>query len=193
MTLVPFLPLHPGEVHGLDCTVDERFRELLVWIVTELLALPQECYPALRSGLKDENPEIRIGCCMVLDHFMDDAALPELIANLTHQDARVRAWAIHALACDRCKEGECRPGEDDTVPMAIGMLQEDESKVVRQMAAGMLGPSAHRSRDALAALQKAHSEDPSPVVRKIAGWWIPGGTCYKKLKPKMLRQLRPKF
>ncbi|HIG39363.1 MAG: HEAT repeat domain-containing protein [bacterium] len=144
---------------------------------------------ALRAGLKDDNPDVRVGCCMVLDHFMIEAAVPELIENLTHSDSSVRAWAIHTLACDRCKQGVCRPGEGDTVPMAIRMLQQDPSKGVRQMAAGMLGPSVHRSTDALVALQKAHNEDPSPVVRKIAGWWIPGGICYNKLKPRTPRRL----
>ena len=168
-----------------DClAVKHRKKEALRY----LMAGRFDATPALRLGLRNENPNIRIGCCMVLDHFMDDAALPELIENLQHPNPGVRAWAIHALACDRCKEGVCRPGEDDVIPMAIAMLQEDDSKGVRQMAAGMLGPSVHRSKVALAALQKANIEDPSPVVRKIAGWWIPGGTCYNKLKPKIPRR-----
>ena len=45
--------------------------------------------------------------------------------NLDHPEGMVRAWALHALACDRCKEGECRLGEDDVVPIALRMLRED--------------------------------------------------------------------
>jgi hypothetical protein len=48
---------------------------------------------------------------MVLDHHMDEAALPDLIENLHHENEMVRAWAMHALACDRCKEGSCRPAK----------------------------------------------------------------------------------
>ena len=116
-----------------------------------------------------------MGCCKQLDHFMDEAAIPELMANLTHEDEDVRAWAVHALACDRCKEGECRPGEDDVLPIAIRMLREDPSRRVRQMAAGMVGPSVHRSEDTRHVLEHAHKQDLHPVVRKIAGWYVPGG------------------
>jgi hypothetical protein len=47
----------------------------------------------------------------------------------------VRAWALHALACDHCKEGDCRLDEDETVPVALRMLKEDRSRKVRTMAA----------------------------------------------------------
>src|SRR5438445_8792241 len=95
--------------------------------------------PALRRGLRHASPDVRVGCCVVLDHFMDDSALPDLIANLEHDVASVRSWALHALACDRCKEeGACRPGEQDVVPIAIRMLAEDPSPGVRKQAAGML-------------------------------------------------------
>lgn len=61
---------------------------------------------ALREGLRHPEPAVRIGCCMVLDHYLDPAAAPELIENLHHENEIVRAWAMHALACDRCKEDE---------------------------------------------------------------------------------------
>src|SRR6266508_6212944 len=88
---------------------------------------------ALREGLRHPEPAVRIGCCMVLDHHMDPAAVPELIENLHHENEIVRAWAMHALACDRCKY--------------------------------------------------ARDHDPHPVVRKIAGWYTPGGPIYKRLAP----------
>src|SRR5690348_12436066 len=52
--------------------------------------------PAVRRGLQHANPVVRVGCCQVLDHFMDEGALPELIENLAHPNADVRAWAMHA-------------------------------------------------------------------------------------------------
>ena len=148
----------------------------------KLMAAGRAGTPVVRAGLKHPDPEVRIACCKVLDHFMDAAALPELVANVRHPHPGVRAWAIHALACDRCKEGVCRPGEDDVIPMVIDALKHDEDRSVRQQAAGMLGPSVRRSDAARAAIAHAHAHDPHPAVRKIAGWWIPGGARYRKLK-----------
>ncbi len=141
--------------------------------------------PAVRRGLRHPDPAVRVGCCKVLDHHMDEAALPELIENLQHGNAAVRAWAMHALACDRCKEGACRPGEDEVIPIATRMLVEDESRRVRQMAAGLLGPSVHRRKDVLRALEHARDRDAHPVVRKIARWYTPGGPIYRRLQPKL--------
>ncbi len=92
---------------------------------------------------------------------------------------------MHALACDRCKEGACRPGEDEVIPIATRMLVEDESRRVRQMAAGLLGPSVHRRKDVLRALEHARDQDAHPVVRKIARWYTPGGPIYRRLQPKL--------
>jgi len=147
--------------------------------------------PAVRRGLQHANPVVRVGCCQVLDHFMDEGALPELIENLAHPNADVRAWAMHALACDRCKEGVCRPGEDDVIPIAARMLVEDSDRRVRQMAAGLLGPSVHRRADVLHALEYARDHDPHPVVRKIARWYTPGGPRYQRLLPKPVRPRKP--
>lgn len=141
----------------------------------------------VREGLRHPDPAVRVGCCKVLDHFMDESAVPELIENLSHTDEQVRSWAMHALACDKCKEGSCRPGEDEVIPIAARMLLEDRSRRVRQTAAGLVGESVHRSAAALPALEYAHLHDPNPVVRKIAGWYLPGGARYKALAPKPVR------
>jgi HEAT repeat protein len=142
---------------------------------------------ALRCGLRDPDPRVRIGCCIVLDHHLDDEAIPELIENLRHDHPDVRAWALHALGCDRCKEGSCRPAESFVVPLAAAMLTNDPSHKVRERAAGLLGPAVHRSPEALAALRRAHQNDPCAVVRKIAGWYVPGGPRYERLEPKVPR------
>lgn len=166
-----------------DLAVNHRAKESL----RRLMAAGSLATPAVREGLHHPEPAVRIGCCQVLDHFMDEAALPELLENLHHEDESVRAWAMHALACDRCKEGTCRPGEDEVLPIAAHMLIHDESRRVRQMAAGVLGPSVHRRSDVLRALEYAREHDPHPVVRKIAGWYTPGGPIYKRLTPKPSR------
>jgi HEAT repeat protein len=146
--------------------------------------------PELRRGLKDPNPLVRIGCCVVLDHHLDEAAIGELIDNLDHAHSGVRAWALHALACDRCKEGACRPEEARVIALVIRLLEHDPIVKVREMAAGLLGPSVHRSAAACEALRRAHGSDTSPVVRKIAGWYLPGGSRYERLKPKPSRSAR---
>ena len=169
-----------------DLAIKHRAREAL----RRLMAAGSLATPAVREGLHYPEPAVRIGCCQVLDHFMDEAALPDLLENLHHENETVRAWAMHALACDRCKEGTCRPGEDEVLPIASNMLIHDESRRVRQMAAGVLGPSVHRRPDVLRALEYARDHDPHPVVRKIAGWYTPGGPIYKRLIPKPPRVKR---
>lgn len=154
-----------------------------------LLGAGSAATPAVRRGLLHDDPEVRVGCCKVLDHHMDDAALPELIANLEHKESKVRAWALHALGCDRCKEGACRPGEDDVVPLALRMLADDRSRRVRTMAAQMLGPAAPRRADVRVALEQARDTDSHPVVRKVAGWHAPGGTLFERLAGTAARTL----
>lgn len=155
-----------------------------------LMAAGPLATPIVRQGLQHPNPTVRVGCCKVLDHFLDESALPELIENLAHRDEEVRSWALHALACDKCKEGVCRPGEADVIPLAVEMLLTDKSRRVRQMAAGLLGPSVHRRPDVLQALEQARQQDEHPVVRKIAGWFTPGGPRYEQLRPKPVRRTK---
>ena len=134
----------------------------------------------MRDGLLHDNDEVRVACCRLLDRFMDVTALPRLIDNLKHPNPRVRGASMHALACDRCKQGTCRPAEKEVLPIALDMLLHDRHHKVRQMAADLLGPSVHRSTDVLEALVVAHESDKDPTVRKVAGWWIPGGVRYTK-------------
>ena len=155
-----------------------------------LMAAGTDATPALRRGLLHDNPVVRARCCVVLDHFLDEECVPELMANLTHEHPAVRNWALHALACDRCKEGECRPAENDVVPIALRMLAEDPSRRVRVTAAHMLGPSVHRHPAVAAALEAARDDDVDPNVRKVAGWYAPGGSIFRRLTPKPLRVAR---
>ena len=147
----------------------------------KLMAAGRTGTAAVRAGLRHDDAEVRIACCKVLDHFMDAAALPELLENVAHEHPGVRAWAIHALACDRCKEGACRPGEADVLPLVVNALRYDADRGVRQQAAGLLGPAVQRSRAARDAIAAAYAHDPHPAVRKVAGWWIPGGARYRRL------------
>lgn len=123
-----------------DLAIPHRSRPAL----RELMRAGADATPAVRRGLGHESPRVRAGCCMVLDHHLDEDAIPELMANLDHPDAGVRNWAMHALACDRCKEGACRPAEDETVPIALGMLASDPDHVAGWYAPG--GPIHRRTR-----------------------------------------------
>jgi hypothetical protein len=169
-----------------DLAVPHRFKDAL----RRLMAAGMATTPALRRGLRHDDPDVRVGCCIVLDHFMDEAAVPELIENLAHENPRVRGWALHALACDRCKEGACRPGEDDVIPIAIRMLLTDESRGVRKTAVGMLTPAVHKREDVRRALEHARDHDPDRLVRKVAGWAAPGGPIFRRLTPKPVRKTR---
>src|SRR5881296_1393774 len=96
-----------------------------------LMAAGTTATPAVRRGLRHADPRVRARCCAVLDHFLDPDAIPELVENLAHEDPRVRMWAIHALGCDRCKDGECRPAEDDVIVAARRLLEDDPDRHVR--------------------------------------------------------------
>jgi HEAT repeat protein len=127
----------------------------------------------VRRGLSHPDPRVRATCAQILDHFLDDAALAEVINCLADDNPRVRAWALHTLGCDRCKEGSCRPGEDLFLPEAIRMLREDPDSHVRVVAATALGQSAATRRPEVAgALMAARDRDPDRVVRKAAARFV---------------------
>ena len=76
---------------------------------TRLLALGPEATEAARDGLAHPDERVREQCCQILDHLMDADSIPLLIDALADPCERVRIAAVHALACDRCKTGACRP------------------------------------------------------------------------------------
>jgi HEAT repeat protein len=124
---------------------------------------------AVRRGLRHPDPRVRAACAQILDHFLDDAAIAEIVDCLNDDHPRVRLWALHTLGCGRCKEGSCRPGEDAFLPEAIRMLQEDPVPHVRAVAATTLGRSAaSRRSDVAQALAAARDGDPDRHVREAA-------------------------
>ena len=132
-----------------------------------LMAAGPAATTALRAGLAHRHASVRVACCVVLDHHLDDAAVPELLANVAHKNRKVRAWALHALACDRCKEGDCRPGAGDIVPLVVDRLANDPSTRVRKMAAILAGQYLD-APDVQAALEAAATNDPHSMVRHHA-------------------------
>jgi HEAT repeats len=146
--------------------------------------------PAAREGLRHENADVRYHCCAVLDHFLVPEALSDLIGMLRDPDPRVRRSALHTLACDRCKEEACRPIEAEVLPEALRMLNEDGDRHVRAMAIEVVGQYVHTNPMAERALVDARTNDPSPAVRKKAGWYAPGGPIHTRTAPRPARKAR---
>ncbi|WP_438484030.1 HEAT repeat domain-containing protein [Streptomyces sp. S186] len=150
-----------------------------------LLRRGRPALSAIRAGLRDADPAVREGCCRLLDHLVDTESMGELIAMADDPDARVRIAAFHALACDRCKGDSCAPGADRVLAPALDHLTSDPDPHVRAMAAELVGKFTHTDARATAALQTSQAGDPSPAVRKKAGWFAPGGAIYERTAPRV--------
>lgn len=152
----------------------------------ELLRRGGSALSSIRSGLRDEHPAVREGCCRLLDHLVDTESMDELVAMADDPDARVRIAAFHALACDRCKGDTCAPGADRVLEPALRHLASDPEPHVRARAAELVGRFVHTHTCAGAALKASHTDDPSPAVRKKAGWFMPGGSIYERTLPRSI-------
>jgi HEAT repeat protein len=139
---------------------------------------------AVRAGLAHDDASVRAGCARVLDHLVDDESWPDLLEVLDDADAGVRLNALHALACDRCKENGCTPTKATVLPHALERLRRDPTPIVRAIALEVVARWVHEDPDALDAIVAAQRDDPDPGVRKKAGWFVPGGVRYEKTKPK---------
>lgn len=105
--------------------------------------------------------------------------------KLNDADERVRCSALHTLACDRCKEGACKPEEGEVLPKAIRLLARDPDAHVRAMAIEVVGQFVHTNALAAAAVSAAQQDDENSTVRKKAGWYVPGGPIYRRTKPRL--------
>ncbi|MGJ7504251.1 HEAT repeat domain-containing protein [Variovorax sp. ZT5P49] len=145
-----------------------------------LLQLGARALPAVRAGLRHGNADVRFHCCRFLDRYLQPDTLADLLGMLDDSDERVRMTTLHTLACDRCKEGSCRPEEAEVLPRAMGLLTEDPSAHVRAMAIEVVGQFVHSNRQAVSAIEAVVQSDPSSAVRKKAGWYAPGGAIYRR-------------
>ena len=155
-----------------------------------LLARGFAAVPFALAGLRHPNAAVRERCCAFLDHYFVPEALSELLALLHDPDPKVRITALHTLACDRCKEGECRPQEAETLPPALRLLREDGDAHVRAMAVEVVGLYVHTNPIAERALIEATTGDASSTVRKKARWYAPGGPIFRRTMPRPLRARR---
>ncbi|HEU5089200.1 MAG TPA: HEAT repeat domain-containing protein [Roseiflexaceae bacterium] len=155
-----------------------------------LLALGFAAVPIARHGLQHQNAAVRRYCCAFLDHFLVPEALPDLLGMLHDPDPVVRSTTLHTLACDRCKEGACRPQEAEVLPAALRVLGDDADAHVRAMAIEVVGQYVHTNPVAQQALLEAAGNDASPTVRKKARWYAPGGPIFRRTAPRAPRKSR---
>ncbi len=123
--------------------------------------------PAVRRGMQHPKPIVRRLCASILDHLADQATLADLVAALDDDDPGVLKRALHALACDRCKQDDCRPGEDLFVPRAMELLHHHNPDV-RASAIDTLGKVVQRRPDVADALAAAAQRDPDRGLRGMA-------------------------
>jgi hypothetical protein len=145
---------------------------------------------AARRGLRHTSAQVREYCCLVLDRLDDSDDAAALIEALDDPAERVRLAAVHALACQRCSEGSWRPSAVSVLPRAIALLAGDESAHVRAMAVELVGQWVHSHPAACSAIERAAAADPASAVRKKASRYAPGGTVYRRTRPRPHR-LRP--
>jgi hypothetical protein len=145
-----------------------------------LLSRGRDALPAVRDGLRHGSADVRYHCCRFLDRFLEPETLNALIAMLGDTDHRVRVAVLHTLACDRCKEGTCRPEGAAVLPRAMALLAGDPDAHVRAMAIEVVGGWVHTNPAAATALQAAQQSDASATVRKKAGWYAPGGAIHRR-------------
>ena len=123
--------------------------------------------PAVRRGMQHPKPIVRRLCASLLDFLADEAAFVDLVAALDDDDPGVLKRALHALACDHCKENECRPGEELFVPRALELLHHHDPDI-RASAIDTLGKVAPRRPDVAAALAEVAERDPDRGLRGMA-------------------------
>lgn len=112
-------------------------------------------------------PIVRRLCASILDHLADEAAFVDLVEALDDEDPEVLKRALHALACDQCKDNECRPGEELFVPRALELLHHPNADV-RASAIDTLGKVVARRPDVADALAGVAQHDRDAGLRGMA-------------------------
>src|SRR5579871_4704142 len=127
-----------------------------------LIGSGPDALPAVRAGLAHPHWAVRDYCTKALDHLADASSFDDLIGLLDDPHPHVRANALHALACDRCKATTCRPTKGAALPAAMRLLACDPNGGVRCHAVEVVGRYVHDDVDAAAALIGARDTDADP-------------------------------
>ncbi len=147
-----------------------------------------EALDSVRRGLDSPIDDVRRWSTKAMDHLVDADGLSTLVRMLEDPDPGVRLEACHALACDRCKDNACRPDAAAVLPRAIEVMLDDPGAHVRAYAIELVGRWVHTHPEAETALIRCRDHDPSPAVRKKAGWYAPGGTIHRRTAPSRSRR-----
>jgi HEAT repeat protein len=132
-----------------------------------LRAAGQRALPAVRRGMQHPKAMVRRLCASILDQIADEDAFVDLVAALDDDDPDVLKRALHALACDQCKENECRPGEELFVPRALALLHHPNPDI-RASAIDTLGKVVARRPDVADALAEVAQHDRDAGLRGMA-------------------------
>ena len=162
-----------------DLAVPHRAREAY----RAMLQAGPRLLPLVMANLEHPDAAVRTHCCRYLDHYLAPESLGELVALLDDPDPKVRAASMHALACDKCKEGACRPDAMVTLRAAMRLLANDPDDFVRAMAVEVVALSVHTQPEAEAALVAAVATDGCPTVRKKARWFVPAAPFTSARRP----------
>jgi len=132
-----------------------------------LLASGSRALPALRRGLVHDQAIVRRQCVNIFDRLLDEDSLGVLVAALNDSEPQVVGRALHALACDRCKQGSCRADEETWVPLALTLLHHPNPDL-RAAAIDALGKVTERRPDVTAALAITSQTDSDRGLRGMA-------------------------
>ncbi|HUU33952.1 MAG TPA: HEAT repeat domain-containing protein [Vicinamibacterales bacterium] len=118
--------------------------------------------PAVRTGLQHANWHIRHWSAILADNFADAETLQALVPLLRDPRTEVRVWAVHSLACERCKDGA---NPVDAIPLLLDRIEQDAHIKVRRQAVAML--AHHRTPDprVLPVFEKILAQDDDRKLR----------------------------
>lgn len=126
----------------------------------EQVQLSDEAMDQLIRAANHPNPKVRWWCAHELDHLADERSLDALLRLTKDTVPKVRAEAVHALGCERCKQCVLPV---DMVGLMVDFAFHDPEERVRGAAIFALGylPSDPRAAAALEQL----ADDPSLSLR----------------------------
>jgi HEAT repeat protein len=110
---------------------------------------------------------VRRQCVNILDRLLDEDSLGLLVAALNDPEPEVVGRALHALACDECKDGACRAREETWVPRALTLLHHPNPDL-RAAAIDALGKVTKNRPDVTAALAITSRTDADRGLRGMA-------------------------
>lgn len=118
------------------------------------------------AAVHHPDPHIRRSCLWLLDHHANDVSMPVFARALEDDVDFVRDMALHALACEGCKQGELCVA--DVVAPLVRVLEGDPKPDLRIKALSALAGLSARDDRVPAAIRRAARENTDGVVRACA-------------------------